>query len=200
MDDRVSLTLSYSILVPKMLKPIASICKPDERFQRLSFHDEENGHIRPIRAEDLHNEVCAIELSSLIPTEIRYQFDVARNAYLYSWFVYDLVILAEQQTYIVLEMALKHRMRSERLRDKSLKPSLQLAIKRGWLSAKDFEIPGSATARPMSFVDELPKLRDRLLHGTVHLYPEFTLMIMCKCAELLNKLFPERSNGTGQAA
>ena len=117
-----------------MLKPIASLCKPDERFQSLSFHDENNGLIRPIRADDLHNDVSTIKLSSSIPTEIRYQFDVARNAYLYSWFVYDLVILAEQQTYIVLEMALKHRMRSEHFRDRSLKPSLQLAIKRGWLS------------------------------------------------------------------
>jgi hypothetical protein len=42
----------------------------------------------------------------------------------------------------------------------------------------------------MSFLVELPKLRDRLLHGDLHLSPDFTLLMMRKCAELLNKLYP----------
>jgi hypothetical protein len=173
-----------------MLKPPSTLHEPDVRFRHLSFHDQVGGHFRRICADDLHQEVSPIELGREVPPEVRYQFDVARNAYLYSWFVYDLVILAEQHTYVVLEMALKHRMRSVDLRDRSLKPSLQLAIKKGWLSAKDFAIPGGPASRPMSFIDELPKLRDRLFHGTVHLDPQFTLMIMQKCAELINKTLP----------
>jgi hypothetical protein len=119
------------------------------------------------------------------------QFDVARNAYVYSWFVYDLVILAEAHCYIVLEMALKHRAKSEgRTRGLVLKPYLQLALKQGWLRKEDLEIAGPPTARPMSFLVELPKLRDRLLHRDLHLSPDFTLLMMRKCAELLNKLYP----------
>lgn len=41
----------------------------------------------------------------------------------------------------------------------------------------------------MSFLKELPRLRDRLLHGNVQLSPDFTLMIMRKCAELISKLY-----------
>lgn len=174
-----------------MLKLLSSLHEPDERFRQLAFHDQAAGHIRPICADDLHNEVSPIELSSAVPSEVRYQFDVARNAYLYSWFVYDIVILAEQHCYIVLEMALRHRARSEGLSGTStLKPYLQEAIKRGWLRKDDLDIPGAPGSRPMSFLSELPRLRNRLLHGNVHLSPEFTLMIMRKCAELLNKLYP----------
>lgn len=174
-----------------MLKSLSSLYLPDERFQHLSFHDEAAGHIRTLQVDDLRNDVSCIELSPSVPAEVRYQFDVARNAYLYSWFVYDLVMLAEEHCYIVLEMALKHRAKSEGLTtDSTLKPYLQRAIKRGWLRKEDLKIPGSPTARPMSFLDELPRLRDRLLHGKLHLAPEFTLIIMRKCAELLNKLYP----------
>lgn len=173
-----------------MLKSLPTICKPDERFQQLSFHDQAAGHTRPICAGDLYNQVIPIELSSAVPPEVRYQFDVERNAYLYSWFVYDLAILAEQHSYIVLEMALKHRAKSEGLKSNStLKPYLQLAVKRGWLRREDLDIPGAVGSRPMSFLNELPRLRDRLLHGNAHLSPEFTLMMMQKCAELINKLY-----------
>lgn len=173
-----------------MLKNLATICDPDERFRYLSFHDQAAGHTRPLCAGDLHNEVGPIDLSSAVPAEIRSQFDVARNAYLYSWFVYDLAVLAEQHCYIVLEMALRHRASLEGLsRDRTLKPYLQLAIKRGWLREEDLHIPGVPGSRPMSFLKELPKLRDRLLHGNVHLSQDFTLMIMRKCAELISKLY-----------
>lgn len=173
-----------------MLKPLPTIYEPDERFQYLSFHDQAAGHIRPICAGDLYNEVSPIQLSSAVPPEVRYQFDIARNAYLYSWLVYDFAMLAEQHSYIVLEMALRHRAKSEGLSsNKTLKPYLRLAIKRGWLRKEELDLPGAAGSRPMSFLTELPRLRDRLLHGNVHLAPDFTLMIMQKCAELINKLY-----------
>jgi hypothetical protein len=172
-----------------MLKTLPTICEPDERFQHLSFHDQAAGHIRPLGAGDLYNDVSSIELSSAVPSEVRSQFDVARSAYLYSWFVYDFTVLAEQHSYIVLEMALRHRAKSEGLSsNRTLKPYLLLAIKRGWLRKEELEIPGAPGSRPMSFLKELPGLRDRLLHGKVHLSPEFTLMMMRKCADLINKL------------
>jgi hypothetical protein len=173
-----------------MLKSLPTIYEPDDRFRHLSFHDQAAGHIRPLCAGDLYNDVSPIELSSAVPPDVRNQFNVARNAYLYSWFVYDLAMLAEQHSYIVLEMALRHRAKSEGLsRDSTLKPYLQLAIKRGWLRKEDLDIPGVSGSHPMSFLKELPKLRDSLLHGNVRLSPEFTLIMMKKCAELINKLY-----------
>src|ERR1700722_19805822 len=115
-----------------MLKSLPTIYEPDDRFQHLSFHDQAVGHIRPLCAGDLYNDVRLIELNSAVPPEVRYQFDLARNAYLYSWFVYDFATLAEEHSYIVLEMALRHRAKSEGLKSNStLKPYLQRAIKRG---------------------------------------------------------------------
>lgn len=133
-----------------MLKSLITICEPDERFQYLSVHDQAAGLTRPLCAGDLYNEVVPIELGSTVPAEIRSQFDVARNAYLYSWFAYDLAMLAEQHCYIVLEMALRYRANSEGLsRDRTLKPYLQLAIKRGWLHEDDLHIPGGAQVRAL---------------------------------------------------
>jgi len=174
-----------------MLKTLPTMCEPDERFQHLSFHDQAAGHIRPLCAGDLYNDVSSIELSLTVPAEICSQFDVARNAYLCSWFVYDFTVLAEQHSYIVLEMSLRHRAKSEGLSsNKTLKPYLLLAIKHGWLRKEELDIPGTSDSRPMSFLKELPGLRDRLAHGKLHLSPEFTLTMMRTCAELINKLYP----------
>ena len=88
-------------------------------------------------------------------------------------------------------VALRQRAKSEGLSsNKTLKPYLQLVIKRGWLRKEELEILGAPGSRPMSFLKELPGLRDRLVHGNLHLSPEFTLMMMRKCAELINKLYP----------
>jgi hypothetical protein len=165
-----------------MLKPLPAIYEPDEQFQHLSFHDQAAGIIRPIRADDIHGEVARIELNASVPAEVRYQFDVARNAYVYSWFVYDLAMLAEEHCYIVLEMALRHRAKLEGLTPSStLKPYLQLALKRSWLRKDDLEIPGPPTERPMSFLVELPRLRDRLLHGA---HPPFSGLHLAHHAEM----------------
>jgi hypothetical protein len=172
-----------------MLKPRSSFYEPDVRFEHLSFHDEGAGLVRPINVDDLYAEVVSIKITPSVPAEIRNQFDIARNAYLYSWLVYDFVILAEEHCYVVLEMALKHRAKLEGgTGTPTLKPLLQRAVRQGWLTAEDLDIPGPT---PMSFLNEMPRLRDRLLHGNIHWSPDFTLLIMRKCATLLNNLYPD---------
>ena len=162
----------------QMLKPLHSLHEPDDRFRYLSIHDASSGHLRAIRVEDLHAEMRPLELHSSVPNEIRQQFDLARNTYLYSWFAYDLAALAEQHTYVVLEMALKHRAKAEPSKPSGLNSLLELALKRGWLRAEDLEMPGSPTAQPLSFLEVLPKLRNRLVHGDMHLSPDWTLRMM----------------------
>lgn len=63
--------------------------------------------------EDMRAPVAPLELSEQVPEAIRDQFDKARHAFIYSWFSYDLATLAEQQSYAVLEMALRERYRAE---------------------------------------------------------------------------------------
>jgi hypothetical protein len=38
--------------------------------------------------------VVSLELGSGVPTPVREQFDKARNAFVYSWFIYDMATLA----------------------------------------------------------------------------------------------------------
>ncbi len=63
-----------------------------------------------MRIDDLRNLVAGIELSARVPATIKEQFDIARNAFVYSWFVYEFATLAEQQCFTTLETALRHRL------------------------------------------------------------------------------------------
>jgi hypothetical protein len=87
------------------LKPRDQINVPDERhraFVRLET-------LEPVTFEQHYEEVEAITLSAAAPLEVIDAFDRARNAFLYSWFVYELSSLAEMQAYATLEMALRMR-------------------------------------------------------------------------------------------
>jgi hypothetical protein len=67
-----------------MLKQAASLLCADPRTQDMDI-------------EDLHNMVRSIELNEAVPAAMRDQFDTARNVFVYSWFVYEFTMLAEQQ-------------------------------------------------------------------------------------------------------
>lgn len=42
---------------------------------------------------DLHTMIEPIQLSDAVPEEIRREFDTARNAFVYAWFVYEFATL-----------------------------------------------------------------------------------------------------------
>lgn len=89
--------------------------------------------------------VAPIELNAGLSSTIRAQFDIARNAFVYSWFVYEFATLAEQQGYATLEMALRHRLDPAALpntsRSLGLAKLLKNATKNGWLRREDFMAP-----------------------------------------------------------
>ena len=89
-----------------MLKTKALLLEPDPRND-LVIVDVATGAQRPMRIDDLHSLVENIELSSSVPPAICHQFDVARHAFIYSWFEYELVTLAEAHSYAALEAALR---------------------------------------------------------------------------------------------
>jgi hypothetical protein len=90
-----------------MLKPSASLLESDARFRDFVFQSAATGEIRPMQIDDLRGMMASIELSQHVPATIREQFDIARNAFVYSWFVYEFATLAEQHCYSVVERALR---------------------------------------------------------------------------------------------
>ena len=69
-----------------MLKSLEDLGKPDPRYLPGSSLDQVIGQ----RIEDLHGLMRPFELILSVPDEVRWQFDTARNAFVYSWYCYDL--------------------------------------------------------------------------------------------------------------
>jgi hypothetical protein len=59
--------------------------------------------------EQLHDDMSPTELPDYVPESVRRYHDGLRNAYLYSYFSYDLLTLAASQTFPCLELALRLR-------------------------------------------------------------------------------------------
>ncbi len=165
-----------------MFKPAHSLLQPDPRNTGM-------------RVEDLHGMVRTIELSNNVPTAIRDQFDTARNAFAYSWFVYEFTMVAEQQCYFVMEMAL--RLRLGPIDDKhgkspGLTKLLKAATDRGLLRRDDFAMPSmSGAGGTQCRLDIIPFSRNHLAHGNINLLPQYALMQIELTAEVLNKLFSQ---------
>jgi hypothetical protein len=65
-----------------MLKAFEDLGKPDLRYMPESPLDSVIGQ----GIEDLHGLMRPFELDASVPEEVRWQFDTARNAFVYSWY------------------------------------------------------------------------------------------------------------------
>lgn len=162
-----------------MFKPVRDLAKPDPRYAGSVYHDAVEGTLRAATIEDFHAMVASLELAEAVPAAVREQFDKARNAFVYSWFTYDMATLAEQQAYAVIEMALREKLRlagAEPIRN--LGRLFREADKRGWLGDDG-----------QFLINVLPHMRNELAHGGTHLNPYGSLDMIRFCAQLLNQLF-----------
>ena len=172
-----------------MLKPLESILEPDARHRNSVSGLAALGG-RPFQIEDLYALVRPLELGPGVPNEIRIQFDAARHAFIYSWFAYDLVTLAESHAYGALENALHLRAEREgRKTRRGLRKRIDDAVAWGWLNPRDYEMP-TGTGGTVSLLDMARELRNRLAHGAVHLYPQGSLAMIELCGAVITKLFP----------
>jgi hypothetical protein len=80
------------------LKPLAAIFDPDERQAFMVG-----------TLTELHQELSTLELSRLVPKEVRQLFETAKNVRLYAFFAFRLHQVAEMGFYQSLEMALRSR-------------------------------------------------------------------------------------------
>lgn len=161
-----------------MLKSAASLLRGDPRTPDMTI-------------EDLYGMVQNIELSAAVPSAIRDQFDIARHAFTYSWFVYEFTMLAERQCYAVLEMALRQQLCPEAQPNATKSPGLgkliQTAATRGILRREDFAMTGGGGT--ICGLDFLRQSRNHLEHGNINLLPQFSLMVLRMCADVINRLF-----------
>jgi hypothetical protein len=90
------------------LRDASSALEPDQRTVMAAAPDA------PSLASH-HAEIAAIRLSTSIPEPIAIQFEVARNLYLYAWYVYRFYMTASAQALATLEFGLRERLRSSLL-------------------------------------------------------------------------------------
>ena len=118
-------------------KPLSEAQLPDIRqkaFARLL----PDGNFRAVNINDLHDRIAKIELNSAVPEDIRTGFNTARNLYVYSWFVYRFLPVAEFQAYAVLEYALGKRIEREKIINaRGFNNRFAIAIRRGWFRAEE---------------------------------------------------------------
>lgn len=133
------------------LKQPHEMFDPDPRSTSFARPDATGPHLKTI--QEHYRDVAAIRLSEQVPEEICDQFDTVRNLYLYSWYVYDFTVAADQYAYALIERTIKEKcLRADvPLRgDEGLKKLLKLCIRQGWLTNADFEL---AVARKLYELD-----------------------------------------------
>ena len=123
--------------------------------------------------------------------------DTARNAFVYSWFVYEFTTLAELGGYTVLELALRRRLDPAALPNTSKSPGLsqllQAAIEKGYLQRGDFEVPSPSGSGAMACqLDFMPMLRNHVAQGNIHLLPQGAPASLQLCKAVIEKLYPAR--------
>lgn len=127
------------------LKALSEITQPDARnLAFVRFDASAPDGLRPMTLEDIHAAAAALELDTGAPEGIASAFAVARNIWLYGWFVWPFYTIASFEAYRCIEMALRVRCRNEGLlknpaRPPSLKALMQIAINQGWLADADIE-------------------------------------------------------------
>ena len=85
-----------------MLKDIHGLRSPDP------YYSGEAGFVGST-LEQLHEDMRKLGLPARVPDSVRRCHDGVRNAYVYSYFSYDLLTVAASQTFPCLELALRLR-------------------------------------------------------------------------------------------
>lgn len=197
-----------------ILKPLEEVTVPDERWAHFVHLNPVDLTFKPIELRERHAEIGAVTLLNSVPEDVREHFETARNLLLYAWFVYRFIPVAELYAYATVEMALKERARRESLRTRHLKPLLEAAIKRGWITDDGFAnvrrerkameeeqewrlqrgMPVTPEGKDAQryckvLMDTMPYLRNDLAHGSKTLHPG-GIGTLALCADLINQLFP----------
>jgi hypothetical protein len=94
-----------SAVCAEEFRDLANLGEPDVRMR--SFVVDDGSGWRNLDQTDRHRAISRFALLSSVPEDIRVQFDVARNLYMYAWHVYRFHAVADQHALATLEMALR---------------------------------------------------------------------------------------------
>ncbi len=162
------------------LKPLDQVLMPDSRCL-YSFPNADSA----LQAH--YGFVSKIVLNEHVHNDVKLQFETAKNAFLYSFFVYRLAMMAVHQAIAATELALRRMIGDpEKERKETFKPLLQKAHDKGLIDVKKI--------RPDLEIEEFKKFlgdfRNDLSHGTHTLMPPpVMIMFIEDCAHILNQLF-----------
>ena len=176
------------------MKSRETLMNQDRRFLNMVGDLDESGALRMMYITDLWEQMAEIPIDPAVPADIIEQFDKARHAYVYSWFAYDLVSLAEQQGYQTLELALREKLPpKERAKADAEHWGLGALFKRAyahrWLVRAEFVNPDTGICG----LDVIERCRNDLAHGSRNLFPGGSLIMLELCAGVLGKLFRQES-------
>jgi len=153
-------------------KNIDEINQMDDRFNLFVKNYEK------LKFDDLYNAINKINLNKNVHDDVISQFNIAKNLYIYSWYVYSFNSVAELKAISKLEFALRLK-----INPKNKKCGLSKLIKEGinkkLISEKIFS---------EHLIKYLIRMRNNLAHGsTTQNLP--STVILDKCAECINELF-----------
>lgn len=193
-----------------VLKPLTRLGEPDSRNNIFSIFDRAIGDWRPIVLAEHYQSVSAIVLNGAPPSDIREQFDCARNLIVYAWFVYEFSTPATVQIYTTIENALRRRadIAKNHPARSGLAAYFRHAVECGWLDDRAFtflpRLPAWSNTKLRQshrkggqiycdvLAKSMPSLRNSLAHGEPSLNtPNSALLPLEICVCIVDALFPK---------
>ena len=181
-----------------LLKSAEAFADVDPRSRMMLSHfDREIGEQVTPSLGDHRASVAEVVLDTHVPEEVRISFEVARNLYLYTYFVYRFGVVSNVQALQTLEYGLREKAKLEGVphERRMLGALMRLSIDRGWLTDKAFEgIPGIRSPGRKSYSEilakALPEMRNILAHGSFTLFEPYRALEQLRiCAAILNFVF-----------
>ena len=185
------------------LKMLRDINEPDPRMIRRVLNPDGTSALEAYPLDRHYKYISELKLISAVPESIRTHYDIGRNMLLYSWHVYSFYQGATLHTYSSIEYALRERFNNTDLNPRlGLKRLLEYAVTWGALKISSFENDklfmhhyraiSMRNTLPhdycMQLVHNIPKLRNRLAHGSYQLMP-FDYGTISLCRSIINQLY-----------
>ncbi len=162
------------------LKPIDKVFEPD--FRNLLSCPDSN------KAFEMHyNAISEISLSEDVDDDVRTQFEIARNLFLYSFFYYRFGMTSFKQAAACTELALRRYLgKPNNDRENGMKKLLRRAQSQGYINVKVLK----PHLEPEQYIDILTNFRNDQAHGSHSLFmPQDCLSFIEDYSELLNQFF-----------
>lgn len=162
------------------LRDIGDIFKADFR-NLMSISDANKALIK-------HHEMIAnVTLSADIDDDVKVQFEIARNLFLYSFFYYRFGMTSFKQAAVSAELGLRRYIgKPESERENTLKKLLRRAHSQGFINLKEIK----PHLEPEEFIRILTSFRNTLAHGSHSLFPPTDCIGFIRdYAEILNMFY-----------